>query len=295
MEWVRHCVAFLLLAVISACNLPLVATAPASPESDTLATIVAITMQSLRPSTTPTTMLTLAATRTQTPTLSTTYTPVPTSSPVGAQVLGKVCYPTGIATDLTAYFQNTSTNQAVELAIGSGKTQYSLELPPATYFAYAWVTDYSIGGSYSACGATPGCNNAVPKPFTVTAGKTVTGIDLCDWTHGPFDVPYPPGFQPTAKLGILAGSISGHPYGSLPQLIIVAFSQDTPYWYWVGTVAGQAYYTITDLPPGNYLVAAYDTDGHAGGCPNLMKVIAGQTATADISDWSGSYPVNPLK
>jgi len=252
---------------------------------DAVSTVVAATRQASTPSATQTVIPTLAVT----PTLEST----PTHAT--ARVSGKVCYSGGKAADLKAYFQNTTTNQAVELPIAAGSAQYSLELPPATYIAYAWVTDFSIGGSYSACGQTPGCGDATPKPFTVASGQTVTGIDLCDWTHGPFDVPYPPGFQPAASLGSVSGSISGYPYGNLPQLAIVAFSQDTPYWYWVGTASGQSYYTISDLPPGNYQLVAYDNAGHAGGSPNIVTVVAGQTATADISDWSSSWPANPIK
>jgi len=195
----------LLFVIFSACNLPSVATPTLS--ADAVATVVTDTMQALKPSASPTVMLTLAAS----PTLSST----PTLAE--AQISGKVCYPGGIATDLKAYFQNTTTNQAVELSIAAGPAQYSVDVPPGSYIAYAWATDFSNGGSYSACGQTPGCGDATPKPFTVATGQKVTGIDLCDWSHGPFDVPYPPGFQPTAKLGIVAGSISGYPYGSLPN------------------------------------------------------------------------------
>jgi hypothetical protein len=281
---VRGLFAVLLLVIFSACGLPLSATSTLN--ADAVASVVAGTMQALTPSASPTVILTLAAT----PTVASTATLTAT------QVSGKVCYPGGIATDLKAYFQNTTTNQAVELPIAVGAAQYSVELTPATYIAYAWVTDFSTGGSYSACGQTSGCSDATPKSFTVAAEQTVTGIDLCDWSHGPFDVPYPPGFQPMAKLGIVAGSISGYPYGNLPQLAVVAFSQDAPYyWYWAGTIAGQVYYTVRDLPPGDYQIVAYDDANHAGGSPAIVTVTAGQTTTADISDWASSWPANPLK
>ena len=270
--------------LLTACNLP--SAAAPTPDASAISTVVAATMQARMPSASPTVILTLAAT----PTLASTATLTT------AQVSGKVCYPSGMATDLKAYFQNTVTNLAVELSIAAGSAQYSVAVPPGSYIAYAWVTDFSNGGSYSACGQTPGCGDATPKSFTVAAGQTVTGIDLCDWSHGPFDVPYPPGFQPTARLGIVAGSISGYPYGSLPQLAVVAFSQDPPYyWYWAGTAAGQVYYTVPDLPPGDYQIVAYDDSGHAGGSPAIVTVIAGQTTTADITDWASSWPANPLK
>ena len=273
-----------LIVIFSTCNLP----SAAAPTLDAVAlsTMVAGTMQALTPVATPTLIPTFAASPTSLATPSITI----------AQVSGKVCYPKSVVTDLIAYFQDTLTSTAVELSIAAGSTQYSVDVPPGSYIAYAWVTDFSIGGSYSACGQTPGCGDATPKPFSVASGQKVTDIDLCDWSHGPFDVPYPPGFQPTAKLGIVAGSISGYPYGSLPQLAVVAFSQDAPYyWYWAGTAAGQVYYTVTDLPPGDYQIVAYDDAGHAGGSPAIMTVIAGQTTNADISDWASGWPANPLK
>ncbi len=271
-----------LIVIFSTCNLP----SAAAPTLDAVAlsTMVAGTMQALTPVATPTLIPTFAASPTSLATPSITI----------AQVSGKVCYPKSVATDLIAYFQDTLTATVVELPIAAGLTQYSVELPPGTYIAYAWVTDFSIGGSYSACGQTPGCGDATPKTFSVPPGQKITGIDLCDWSHGPFDVPYPPGFQPAAQFGTIAGTIL-YPYGALPSLQIVAFSQKTPYWYWVGTAPGQAYFTIPDLPAGSYQIVAYDDAGHVGGSPVIVTVTGGGTASAEISDWSGSYPANPLK
>jgi hypothetical protein len=108
---VRVLSTILLFVIFSACNPPSAATPTLS--ADIVATAVAVTMQALTPSASPTVILTLAATTTlsSTPTLAT------------AQVSGKVCYPGGIARDLKAYFQNTTTTQAVELSIAAGSAQ----------------------------------------------------------------------------------------------------------------------------------------------------------------------------
>ena len=207
-------------------------------------------------------------------------------------VSGKVCYPSG-ANAMTAYFEATDTHAVKDLPISGGESTYTLALTPGSYLAYAWLNDFSLGGSYSKCGATADCNDAKPIPFIVNAGQDTTGVDLCDWTHGPFDIPYPPGYSPSITTGIISGSISGYPYGDLPTLTIVAFNQGSGYWYWVGTAAGQTNYTISELPPGTYQVVAYDGKNRSGGS-SLITVTAGQTANAVIDDWSGSYPDNPV-
>ena len=259
-----------LLLILSACS-PLDSAAPTQ-DDPLVGTIVALTMEAMTPQATPT----LA------------FTPVPTMPPVTptpytAEVSGKVCYRDGSMSQLTIYFQNTATGQVIELPVGRPQTDYTIQLLPGTYRPYGWPPDFSIGVLYK--GGT----------FVAAAGHKVTGIDLCDWEHGPFDVPYPPGFQPAEQFGTIAGSISGYPHGNLPRLTIVAFSQDTSYWYWVGTAAGQAYFTFTDLPVGGYQVVAYDASSHAGGCPTIVTVRAGETAVANITDWAGSYPANPVR
>ena len=104
-----------------------------------------------------------------------------------------------------------------------------------------------------------------------------------------------PSHTPIPKPGSIAGSISGYPYGSIPSLAIVAYGQNPPYNYsYMITGSGSYYSMSTDyLLPGSWQVVAYDSSGHAGGCPGLVTVISDQTVTCNISDWSGSYPSKP--
>ena len=96
--------------------------------------------------------------------------------------------------------------------------------------------------------------------------------------------------------GTIEGTISGYPYGFIPQLTIVAYLQESPhnYSYW-RPGAGATYYSMTSdyLIPGTYQVVAYDPSGHAGGCTTLVKVKSNETVTCDITDWSGSYRSKP--
>lgn len=288
-----------ILLMLVACNLP--NQTPAPPSDEVMASMVASTLQAM------TKTIEFNSSEVSTPAgpdlpVTPSVTPedlaltmTPTSSK--AKVAGLVCYIEVSSTNMVVYFQNTASGVIVELpvTVSNYQASYSTELEPGSYIAYAWTLDFSIGGTYSACGAASGCSDATPKPFTVNAGQTTEKIDICDWSHGPFDVPYPPGFQPEAKFGIISGGVYGYPYGNLPQLTIVAFNKDTGYWYWVGTVAGQSYFTMTDIPAGTYQVVAYDGSGHAGGTSVNIVVIGGQTANADLNNWSGSFPSNPLK
>lgn len=254
------------------CNMP--SAGPAQRPPDAMATMVAATLQALTPQATPTAAFA--------PTSETTFTPVPTPTPGTGEVSGRACFRSGM-TALAAYFENTATGQVVELALTSGQPVYKIDLPVGTYRAYGWPPDFSIGVLYE--GGT----------FQVFAGQKTTGIDLCDWFHGPFDVPYPPGYTPAQTVGSISGGIYGYPGSASAKLTIVAFNQTTYFWYWVSPAPGVRAYTITNLPPGTYQVVAYDDGGSAGGTAVNIVVIAGQVTAADIANWGGSYPANPLK
>jgi len=280
MRRVAHFLAGLTM-FLTGCSLGAAQVSPTS-GADRVGTLVAATLAAI-PSSTP---------ARPTPTLTPNIGGVVSPTPGLGNVSGKVCYPSG-ASAVTAYFEDSASHVVNELGISGGLPSYTIDLPPATYTAYSWLNDFSLGGSYSKCGATPGCNGATPLPFVVLAGQSLSGIDLCDWSHGPFDIPYPPGHTVQSTTGIISGSISGYPSGNLPTLTIVAFNRVTGYWYWVGTANRQASYSITDLPPGSYQVVAYDSGNHGGGSP-VVAVTAGDTAIANISDWAGSYPDNPV-
>ena len=270
--------ALVLFAVLlSSCNLPQGSAEPTF-DPNIVATMVEETLAGF---TTPTVELP----STSTATVESTSTVQPSATPAVSKATGKVCFPKTGRTEMRAFFQETTKGTLTELSIHAEDNNYEVALEPGNYIAYVWLPDFSFSGMYS--------DGTSPKVFAIFPGETTSDVDLCDWTHGPFDVPYPPGYQPQQTTGSISGSIS-YPYGSIPPLTVVAFSKSTPYWYWVGTVAGQSYYTISSLPPGKYQVVVYDKSGHAGGS-GTITVSAGETASADIADWGGSYPTNPLK
>ena len=126
----------------------------------------------------------------------------------------------------------------------------------------------------------------------LAGGQKLTGVDFCDYTQGPFAVPYPPGFSASKAYGSISGNISGYPGSG--RLTVVAFNQGTGYWFYVILVAGQGGYSISDLPAGRYQVVAYDGAGNAGGTGPTISVVAGQNTSADITDWSSTFPDNPV-
>ncbi len=120
---------------------------------------------------------------------------------------------------------------------------------------------------------------------TVTPTPTPTSTPAETPSRTPTNTPSP---------GSISGGIYGYPYGSIPRLVIVAFNQERPYYWWLIVAAGSTAYSMDNyIPPGKYQVVAYDAAGHAGGCPSIVTVKSGQKATCDITDWSGSYRAKP--
>lgn len=242
-----------------------------------------------------------------TSTVEPTATPSPSPTPLENNLFGEICFPGGAIPAMTAFFENTETEALVELPITQGQDRYELKLAPGTYIAYAWLLDFSQGGLYSRavpCGLGEECDDHSLLPFDVDDNEITQGIDLCDWYAGPFNVPYPPGKEQTEITGVISGSLS-YPDGIASELRVVAFNVRTGYWYWAYAQPGQAFYSITELPPGIYNVVAYDTDGHAGGYASNnhdlidVTVEPGKVSEGiNINDWNapaGTFPPDPTR
>ncbi|GAB4496906.1 MAG: hypothetical protein OHK0052_07550 [Anaerolineales bacterium] len=292
-----------ILLILAACTLGQSAPTLPAPTADALATAVAATLDAALAQAT----LNAPASATPAPTATeppptpteaqTTASPSPTPASA-ASVSGSVCFKGGQIPALTAYFIPKQ-GEAVTLPIAAGQRSYEVNLPPGEYTAYAWTQDFSFGVSYSQavlCGLGAACDDHTLVTFTVIGEQPLSGIDLCDTTHGPFDVPLPPGVQPQTATAIIGGAMSGYPGGSAPVLRVVAFNQNTGFWYWIEVPAGAGRYLFTNLPPGTYQMVAYAENGTTGGYPALVTVAAGQTVTdASITDWQGSYPPDPTR
>jgi hypothetical protein len=246
---------------------------------------------------------TIAPTATMTPQPTLTQTSSPT--PLAFNLTGKICFPAETIPPMTVFFEETNTATLLEMPVLADQSDYEIKLNPGNYIAYAWLPDFSRGGLYSRavpCGLGTDCDDHTVLPFTVTETEILEGIDVCDWFAGPFNVPYPPGQEPTEVTGIISGSLS-YLEAEIPELRVVAFNVDTEYYYWVYSQPGQITYSINNLPPGTYNVVAYDSDsnagGHATGNHELIDVVVepGQaTAGININDWKappGTFPPDP--
>ncbi|MBN1306034.1 MAG: hypothetical protein JXA13_16475 [Anaerolineales bacterium] len=201
-------------------------------------------------------------------------------------------------TELNAFFQNVVTREVIEANFTEEQTSYEIELPVGNYMAYAWFPDYSDSISYSnavTCGLQPECQDHSLVEFSVLPGQTLMGVNLCDRFHGPFDVPFPPSIARESIIGEVNGNITGYIGPEEEKLVVVAFNQSTNFWYWSVQGPGERMYTIENLPVGTYQVVAYDILGNIGGTPPNVLVMAGESTQADIVDWSGEYPVNPVQ
>jgi hypothetical protein len=269
----RRIICFLLFVfLLSACTLPQ-PDANADVPKNLMATVVAATFQAMTPQASP-----------RLPTPETTQTPAPALTPTSSngKVSGKVCYHDKNMLELTIYFQGAVDNKVWTQSVSRPEENYSLELPVGKYQVYAWPPDYTVG-----------VLSEDHLTIDVAPAQTLTDVDLCDYSKGPFAVPYPPGVSPSKAAGSIAGNVSG--YGGDRNLTVVAFNQGTGYWYYVILQIGQTNFSISDLPAGRYQLVVYDNTGITGGTTPTIYVIAGQKTGADIKDWGGDYPPNPVQ
>jgi hypothetical protein len=131
--------------------------------------------------------------------------------------------------------------------------------------------------------------------LTPTSTQTVRPTNTQAFTLTPTGTKEPTR-TPIPDPGTIAGGIYGYPYGSVPSLAIVAFGQEPPYnySYWI-TVPGATNFAMSSsyLIPAHYLVVAYDSSGHTGGCTVYVQVISNETVACDITNWGGGYPSKP--
>lgn len=123
-----------------------------------------------------------------------TVTPMPL---LGA-IEGLICYPSEGVPPMDLFFEEVNTQAVEQFSHPGGTSEYSVEVPPGTYVAYAWrPPDYQIGGAYTQavpCGLSVNCTDHSLIQFQVQAGQTTSGIDICDYYGEEGFIPQPPGF-----------------------------------------------------------------------------------------------------
>ncbi|MBX3004650.1 MAG: carboxypeptidase regulatory-like domain-containing protein [Anaerolineales bacterium] len=219
---------------------------------------------------------------------------------------GSLCYPSSFIPEMTVFLHKAGAPEPVQVPIAQNQMSFSADVEPGSYTAYAWLPDFSFGGSYSqavACGLSVDCTDHSLVSFDVVAGQQTGGIAVCDWYGQPGDVPYPPGVQPPAQNeaqdpGSLSGSLS-YPSEFIPGMTVVAWSVEHPgTYYYVTTSDGTSFYQISNLPAGDYQVVAY-TNGMAGGhsfavaCGLSVECTDHSLVTVEVKSGQDSAGVNP--
>ncbi len=156
---------------LTICCLLLVGCSGAQVDADTVATIVAATLQAGAQ---------------------------PTAEGGGLQAVtglveGSICYPSEGIPPMNLYLQLAGSAEAVVIPIAQDQSSFSADVAAGTYTAFAWLPDFSYGGSYSqmvVCGLTADCTDHSLVQFEVTAGATTAGVHVCDWYGSPGGAPH---------------------------------------------------------------------------------------------------------
>ena len=233
------------------------------------------------------------------------YVDIQSSSLSNGTVSGAICYPSEKIPPMTLYLQNMSKNKLFQFSIEENQNYYQFELEPGEYMAYAWTLEFDAAGGYTQ-------PDHRLKNFYVSAGQSVSGIDICDWYGEPGTIPLPK----DENYGTITGKLF-FPGGQIPPLRIVAVDIYNDAYHWVDTVTNQQSYEIKGLMPGYYTVVAYTGDSRfVGGyteyakcglglssyCPEdhtlvVVYVTPGMTSKdIDPADWyapEGTFPPDP--
>lgn len=109
---------------------------------------------------------------------------------------GKICYPGSLSPAMSLFFRKLSDDELFEFAIDEYQEEFNINLPNGSYYAFAWVPQYLVGGLYSEkviCGDNPECSDHSPAIISVEAGESIKNIDICDWGFTQENLPLPPG------------------------------------------------------------------------------------------------------
>lgn len=206
----------------------------------------------------------------------------PSSSPSPATqngtIDGQICYPSEGIPAMTAYFEDVVSHAVVSLAIPANHSIYTVDLLLGTYYAYAWVGEFALGGSYSQavpCGLTVACPDHSLIPVNVTAGQTTSGVDICDWYGGPGSVPTPPGPPPPSPAAVATpppGGVSLNCDGTY-QRVRLTDAGPAGRTLWVDSWNGAAWVNVWSVAGGDPNIRQIEEEAGAYqflGCQNLI-------------------------
>jgi hypothetical protein len=171
-------------------------------------------------------------TATASPTASSAATVAPTATtaaPAVGTVTGSLGYPSDFVPALAIYALPTNNLADGRYVIftertgvaPAGSVTYTMQVPAGTYYFVSYVREAPAGnkngGAYTklvTCGMQPPCSDHTLIPVTVTAGQTITGVDIRDWYAG--QDAYPP--RPAGSTSPATGATYQSPLGYSVQL-----------------------------------------------------------------------------
>jgi hypothetical protein len=124
----------------------------------------------------------------------------PTPTPEVAVIQGRLCYPGQSIPAMQLFFYNPDQDLLEQMGTQPNQETYSVQLAPGEYYAYAWVERFEVGGMYTRavlCGLDPACTDHSPIRLQAAAGRTINGVDICDWVFPAEELPGPAGRPPT--------------------------------------------------------------------------------------------------
>jgi imidazolonepropionase-like amidohydrolase len=133
-----------------------------------------------------------------------TIAPVPPAPADVGEVAGRIALPHESAAAVNLFFENTATEAVTVVALEPGQRTYAAILPPGVYLAYTWLPPaFSEKGAFTDCRPGEPCTDHSLRPFTVTVGATVSGVDITDW--------YTPAGAPLVVAGTLVDGTGADP------------------------------------------------------------------------------------
>lgn len=120
-------------------------------------------------------------------TILTTFVTTPVvANPGPGTIQGSLSYPSDVLPSLNVCAEHVWKNFLHCIKTNEEQRQYSIKVPPGTYYMFATPGERERPGLYSSavpCGLNAACNDHGLLPVIVKAGQIVKGIDPTDWYY----------------------------------------------------------------------------------------------------------------
>ncbi len=272
---------FILLFILSACNMQNFADEVIEGQEQTVAAQVGATLTAMAPAHSP--------------------TPEATTEPTPATgtITGKLSYPSEFIPAQHVVAFQVGSDDWYDVTTVEGQGDYVITgLPVGSYVVVAYLADaataeesLNASAGYTQavpCGLSVDCNDHALIEVQVDAGSTVDGVNPQDWYAAPEEKTWPADPSlPEGQAGLtgIAGNIA-YPSEIIPPQRVVAFDVNDLKTYYLAEVREGQTYTL-ETPPGTYFVVSYlispsdlgATPGLAGGYS--QAVLCGLTVACE--------------